>query len=101
MYQTDMEIVAPVSADLPESLRGLFWDCDFTMLDPTRQRDSIIGRVLASGPLDALRWLRRGYGDDLIREWIIRHRGRQLSSRQMRAGKELRPLWHAPWSGGR
>jgi hypothetical protein len=79
-----MEVVAPVSADLPKSLRVLFWDCDFTMLDPVRQRDFIIGRVLASGPLDALRWLRRGYGDDEIREWIIRHRGRQLSSRQLR-----------------
>jgi hypothetical protein len=79
-----MEAVAPVSAGLPESLRPLFWDCDFTALDVARQHDFVIGRVLASGPLDGIRWLRRQYGDDVIRDWIIRHSGRQLSSRQLR-----------------
>jgi hypothetical protein len=54
------------------------------MLDVVRDRDFVIGRVLASGPLDAIRWLRRQYGDDVIRVWIIRHSGRQLSSRQLR-----------------
>ncbi len=79
-----MEVVAPVSAGLPESLRPLFWDCDFATLDVVRHRDFVIGRVLASDPLDAIRWLRRQYGDDVIRVWIIRHSGRQLSSRQLR-----------------
>ena len=79
-----MEAVAPVSAGLPESLRPLFWDCDFAALDVVRQHDFVIGRVLASGPLDSIRWLRRQYGDDVIRDWIIRHSGRQLSSRQLR-----------------
>ena len=79
-----MEAVAPVSAGLPEVLRPLFWDCDFATLDAARQQDFVIGRVLASGPLDATRWLRRQYGDDVIRVWIILHSGRQLSSRQLR-----------------
>jgi len=42
-----------------------------------------------SGPLDAIRWLRRTYGDDMIRDWIIRHRGRQLSSQQVRFWETL------------
>ncbi|MFM8634430.1 MAG: DUF6922 domain-containing protein [Planctomycetia bacterium] len=84
-----MEAVAGVSEGLPELLRPLFWDCDFTMLDASRQRDFVIGRVLASGPLDAIRWLRRTYGDDMIREWIIRHRGRLLSSQQVRFWETL------------
>ncbi len=79
-----MEAVAPLSAGLPELLRPLFWDCDFATLDVAMQRDFVIARVLASGPLDAIRWLRRQYGDDVIRVWIIRHSGRQLSSRQLR-----------------
>ena len=79
-----MEAVAPISAGLPEFLRPLFWDCDFTTLDGVMQHDFVISRVLASGPLDAIRWLRRQYGDDIIRDWIIRHSGRQLSSRQLR-----------------
>jgi hypothetical protein len=79
-----MEAAAPLPEGLPEALRPLFWDCDFTVVDAVRQRDFVIGRVLASGPLDAIRWLRRRYGDDMIRDWIIRHRGRQLSSQQVR-----------------
>ncbi|MFM7289872.1 MAG: DUF6922 domain-containing protein [Planctomycetia bacterium] len=83
-YNFGMEVTGAVSKGLPEPLRPLFWDCDFAMLDAARQRAFIIGRVLASGPLDAIRWLRRTYGDDMIRDWIIRHRGRQLSSQQLR-----------------
>ncbi len=79
-----MEAVTPVSEGLPEPLRPLFWDCNFAVLDAVGQQDFVIGRVLASGPLDAIRWLRRRYGDDMIRDWIIRHRGRQLSSQQVR-----------------
>lgn len=84
-----MEASVPVSQSLPESLRPLFWDFDFAMLDAARQRDFIVGRVLASGPLDSIRWLRRTYGDDIIRDWIIRHRGRQLSSQQLRFWEAL------------
>ena len=83
-YDEGMEVVARVSTSLPESLRPLFWDCDFATLDAARQCNFVIGRVLASGPLDAIRWLRRTCGDDMIRDWIIRHRGRQLSSQQVR-----------------
>jgi hypothetical protein len=53
-------------------------------LDAARQQDFVIGLVLASGPLDAICWLRRRYGDDTIRDWIFRHRGRQLRSQQVR-----------------
>ena len=83
-YHGVMDAAAPMSEGLPEPLRPLFWDCDFSMLDAVRQRDFVIGRVLASGPLDAIRWLRRRYGDDALRDWIISHRGRQLSSQQVR-----------------
>jgi hypothetical protein len=79
-----MSAAAPGPEGLPQPLRPLFWDCDFTALDAVGQQDFVIGRVLASGPLDAIRWLRRRYGDDRIRDWIIRHRGRQLSSQQVR-----------------
>ena len=79
-----MTFAASQFAPVPDFLRPLFWDCDFATLDGARQCNFVIGRVLASGPLDAIRWLRRTYGDDMIRDWIIRHRGRQLSSQQVR-----------------
>jgi hypothetical protein len=69
---------------LPERLRSLFWDYDFAQLDWQRHRDFIIGRLLEVGPWDAICWLRREVGDDALRAWIERHRGRPLRSEQLR-----------------
>ncbi len=69
---------------MPEFLRPLFWDTDVSAIDPVDHRDFILGRILSAGPLDVLRWARKEFGDDAIREWIVRHEGRQLSTRQIR-----------------
>lgn len=70
--------------DLPEPLRALFWDHDFAALDWRRDREFVIGRVLETGSWDAIRWLRREAGDQSLRDWILRHSGRSLSSEQLR-----------------
>ena len=44
----------------------------------------LIGRILSAGSLEAIRWARVRYGDDVIRDWIVRHEGRQLSGQQLR-----------------
>ena len=77
---------------LPESLRPLFWDCDFSALDEGRDRDFIVGRILASGTWDTIQWARRVYGDPVIRDWIVRLRGRPLSSPQLRLWEVLLQL---------
>jgi hypothetical protein len=69
---------------LPDALTPFFWDCDFRALDGQRDADFVISRILASGTWDAIRWLRREYGDTQIRECIMQHRGRGLSSEQLR-----------------
>jgi hypothetical protein len=69
---------------LPEQLRSLFWDCDFAQLDGQQDREFVIGRILESGSWQAVRWLRREAGDDAIRAWIERHRGRSLGREQLR-----------------
>ena len=69
---------------LPEMLRPLFWDCDFDRLDWRRDREFVVGRVLVHGPWDAICWLRGEVGDEGVRDWIVRHAGRQLSSQQIR-----------------
>jgi hypothetical protein len=76
--------MASSSANLPEILQPLFWDTDASAIDPSRHRDFILGRILSVGHLDALRWARAEFGDDAIRDWIVRHEGRQLSSPQLR-----------------
>ena len=69
---------------LPERLRPLFWDHDFSQLDWQRHRDFVIGRILEAGPWDTICWLRKEVGDETLRDWIERHRGRSLSSQQLR-----------------
>lgn len=70
--------------DLPELLRGLFWEYPFDELSWEEDRDLVIGRVLARGPWETVQWLRREVGDEAVREWIERARGRGLSRRQLR-----------------
>ena len=65
-------------------LRPLFWDCDFDQLDWQQHRDFIIRRVLVEGPWDAIRWIRREVGDQVLRDWMERCHGRPLSPPQLR-----------------
>ena len=73
-----------VSQPLPQELRPLFWDMEFRRLRWQRDRDFIIGRVLAEGDSRHTRWLMETAGKDAIREWIARRRGRGLGARTLR-----------------
>lgn len=77
-------MTAESSGSLPTFLAPLFWDTDPGGVDPETHRDFVIGRILSVGTLDSIRWARSRYGDDGIREWIVRHQGRQLSGPQLR-----------------
>src|SRR5262245_44171837 len=69
---------------LPGPVKKLFWDLDPRLLRWDRDQEMIIGRVLASGPWETVKWLRSVTGDEAIRDWIERHEGRGLSPRQLR-----------------
>jgi hypothetical protein len=75
-------------------VKSLFWDLDPRGLRWERDREQIIGRVLASGTWDAVKWLRSRAGDDALREWIERHQGRGLSPRQLRYWELILDLPH-------
>jgi hypothetical protein len=72
------------SRPVPSGLAPLFWDTDPGGVDTELHRDFVIGRILSAGTLDAIRWARSHYGDDVLRDWIVRHEGRQLSGPQLR-----------------
>jgi len=72
------------SRPVPAFLAPLFWDTDPTGVDTEMHRDFVIGRILSAGTLESIRWARLRYGDDVIRHWIMRHEGRQLSGPQLR-----------------
>lgn len=53
-------------------------------LSRDRHEDFIVGRFLREGGWEAMMWLRRDVGDDRIRLWLERHRGRGLAPRRLR-----------------
>ena len=65
-------------------LRSLFWDCDYSQITWTGHRDLILSRVLANGTWEAIQWLRKTLGDKELRDYVVAHRGRGLSPRQLR-----------------
>ena len=69
---------------LPAPIQALFWDVASGSLRWDRDRELIVGRVLASGPWETVQWLRATAGDEAIRTWIEAHEGRGLSPRQLR-----------------
>lgn len=69
---------------LPDPVKKLFWDLDPRSLRWERDQEMIIGRVLASGPWETVKWLRSAAGDEAIRGWIEPHEGRGLSPPQLR-----------------
>ncbi|HVR95570.1 MAG TPA: hypothetical protein VMW27_03080 [Thermoanaerobaculia bacterium] len=72
------------SPALPVSVRKLFWDTDARSLRWDLHRDALIGRVLAVGTWTDVTWLRKEIGAPALREWILRHEGRELTPQQLR-----------------
>lgn len=79
-----MRKTAVAARHLPPDLRPIFWDTDFRKLRWPKHRDFVIARVLQSGTWEHLQWLRREIGNDALRAWIDRRKGRGLSPPQLR-----------------
>lgn len=73
-----------VTPSLPKSVRVYFWDYPSVKLSLQTDRDLIIRRILTSGSWESIQWLREQIGDAKLRQWLLAHRGRGLSPRQLR-----------------
>jgi len=69
---------------LPPHVRELLHDCDPDAVSWQEHGDFLVDRILAAGSWEAVRWLRRRVGDDVLRARIVASRGRRLSPRQLR-----------------
>ena len=69
---------------LPARVRRLLWEYDPETLDWHADRDLIVRRVLVHGDWEAVSWLRRRLGDDVLRRWLTEREGDVLSPRQLR-----------------
>ena len=68
---------------LPDLLGPLFWEHEFSALRWPRDKNLVVGKVLACGDTDQIDWLRGVEGDGGIAAWIRARRGRGLDSRTM------------------
>lgn len=72
------------SAELPAHLRGYFWEYDAESLEWERSKHIIVLRLLQSGGMDTVTWLRSRLSDDEIRDFIARRQGRGIDPRRLR-----------------
>jgi hypothetical protein len=75
---------AGAAVPLPQTLRPLFWDHDFDVLNWSEDRDLMVLRVLTAGNWEAVSWLRSQMGDHELKEWIASRCGRGLSPQRLR-----------------
>ena len=70
-----------VSGRIPSvaSFRPFFWDCNSRCLSLDTDADFVVGRLLAEGDWDSIRWLRLRAGDQALCDWLNRYSGRGLS----------------------
>ena len=69
---------------IPESTRSFFQEYDLDRLDPQRDRDLVIERLLAFGNREEVRWLFQCYGQAYIRRWLSGSGARRLPRRRYR-----------------
>ena len=79
-----VERVDSFERGLPQRLHRYFWDYDPGTLRLDENRRTVVRRLLESGGLDAVRWLRSTIGDGEIREVLLRRRGRGMTPKRLR-----------------
>jgi len=55
---------------IPESTVSFFQEYNISSLDPTRDRELVIERLLAYGNRDEVHWLVQNYGMKSIQSWL-------------------------------
>ena len=67
-----------------KEVRSLFWEYDVKGLDLLKDRELIIKRVLSHGSVEDLKWLRRVVGDEEIKRFLLKTKGRGIDRRRLR-----------------
>lgn len=66
---------------LPDCVARLLWDVDVEQLDPDRDRELVMERVMSRGGWEAMKWLRARYRREELAEYLRRKGARRLSPR--------------------
>lgn len=65
---------------IPKSLHRYFWDVDVKKLDPEKKPYFVISRLLDKGNVEAVKWVKDYYEDNLIKETLQNYRDFSLQS---------------------
>jgi hypothetical protein len=61
---------------IPDSMKWLFWDADFSRLDPVTHKRYILERILSRGNTEAVEWMRACYPKRQILNFINKNLSR-------------------------
>jgi hypothetical protein len=78
--------------------RALFWDVALENIDLEKNANYVIERFLEYGTLEGVRWLRKRYGDDRLREFILKKRFRIRSPRTLNYWRIILDIPEAEWN---
>jgi len=82
--------------------RSLFWDVNVETIDIEKHANYIIERFLEYGTLDGVRWLRKFYGDERIRQFLLTKRFRIRSKKTLNYWRLILNIsseeWNKPYS---
>ncbi len=71
-------------AKIPKEWHKYFWEVDSADVDLDEDAPYVIGRVLEYGNFEAVRKLRRHYGDSRLKEFLLSTNSRVLGKPTMR-----------------
>jgi hypothetical protein len=69
---------------IPKTALPFFQEYDFKRLDPDRDSNLVIERLLAYGNRDEVRWLLGHYGQARVQHWLLESGKRLLPRRRYR-----------------
>ena len=69
---------------LTNKIKPLFWEYDPEEIDLEKDRELVIKRVLSNDSVEDLRWMREAFGDEEIRGFLLRTRGRGIERKRLR-----------------
>ena len=69
---------------MTDRLKSLIWEYDFGRIDPVRELELVIKRILSHGSVEDLRWLRKTLGDEEVEAFLLRSKGRGIDRRRLR-----------------
>ena len=83
---------------IPKRLRWVFWDVDTTRLDPKRDANFILPRILEFGGIEEVRWAISTYGLEEIHRFLRDVGHPELSGRTLKFWRAALKAKDEPWA---